>query len=57
MCNVTENYMYLFPFIVARIKKKKKKKKIIAREKRNTSVRNFESRFNREEGEEEEKSA
>lgn len=45
--------MYLFPFIVARIKKKK----IIAREKRNTSVRNFESRFNREEGEEEEKSA
>lgn len=47
--------MYLFPFIVARIKKKKKK--IIAREKRNTSVRNFESRFNREEGEEEEKSA
>lgn len=48
--------MYLFPFIVARIKKKKKKK-IIAREKRNTSVRNFESRFNREEGEEEEKSA
>lgn len=36
---------------------KKKKKKIIAREKRNTSVRNFESRFNREEGEEEEKSA
>ena len=27
MCNVTENYMYLFPFIVARIKKKKKKKK------------------------------
>lgn len=55
MCNITENYNVFIPLY--RGAYKKKKKKIIAREKRNTSVRNFESRFNREEGEEEEKSA